>query len=273
MLKAATRTIPPGARTLFLGGYGGAYWIPRPVLFTALESRPLPIPISREAADPARVRVRFRQLGITHVIVNRVENEIFYDFWRMWDWAPGYEASRWILFWDRYAVPVWRFSKQFELYRLAARPVVQPHRLTPGLEDEVGKLLGYMIRRRAFAEALPLLQTMLSIFPTDPVFALRAVELAARQDNVFDAATLCARLARMAPGSVELVRGRTAVCVARREYAQAAVLTREICRREAGDAQAWLDLSLLCGLLERPEEAAWYRRISDNIKEFRVEHW
>ncbi|MEK7476227.1 MAG: hypothetical protein AAB152_11430 [Candidatus Coatesbacteria bacterium] len=273
MLKAAAENVPPDARILFLGGYGGAYWIPRPVLFTALESRPLPIPVSREAADASRIRVKFRQYGITHVIVNRWENEIFYDFWRMWDWAPGYEASRWIQFWDRYAVSVWRYGKVSECYRIARRPVVQPHRLTPGLEDEVGKLLGYMIRRRAFTEALPLLQTMISIFPTDPVFALRAVELAARQDKVFDAATLCAHLARMAPGSVELLRGRAAVCLARTQYAEAAVLVREICRRDARDAQAWLDLSMLCGLLDKREEAAWYKRISDNIKEFRTERW
>jgi len=273
MLEAVTRETRRDGRLLFLGGYGGAYWIPRPALFTALESHPFPVPAAREAATPDRIRVRFRQYGIKYVLVNRLENEIFYDFWKMWDWHPGYEVSRWILFWDRYAVPAWRYDRQFELYRISNRPVVQPHRLTPGIEDEVGKLLVYMIRRRAFTEALPLLETMLTIFPTNPVFALRAVELAARQDKVFDASALCARLARMAPGSVELLRGRAALCIARREYAEAAPLLLEICRRDAGDAQAWLDYSMLCDQLDRRAEAAWYRRISDIVKEFRGERW
>lgn len=272
-MEAIGETTPPGARVLLLGGYGGALYVPRATIFNALQSRPLPIPFAREAATPAAIARKFRQLGITHVAVNRHYNDIFFDFWKMWDWKAGTEAVRWIDYWRTYPQRVWHRPPHYELYALSRTPRKRGRALVPGLQDEGAKLLQYIIRKGDLAQSDAFLQSMLALFPEDPAFWNRAMETALKKGQVASARDLAAHVERLAPGSLIAWRSRATLLAATGRDAEAAALLERVLAREAWDAQGWLDLAQVYARMGRTERAAWCARTSADAKEFRPLHW
>jgi hypothetical protein len=273
LLHAADERLPSGARVLFIGGVGGGWLMPRPCRFTPLEGRPLPIRLARVSRNADHLARKFRQLGITHVAVNRVHNDIFFDFWKLWDWKDGAELQRWIRCWDERAVPLWRWSESFALYAFSPRPLRQPHQLTPGLEDEGVKLLSSMIRKRDWAAARPFLQIMAGLFPGHPGVWVRATELNALQGLLREAEATCAEVRRLAPGGWEADQCRAAILAAQGRDREAAEVLHRVARRRAFDPQVWADLAAVAeraGLEALAARAKWQSLYQ---REFRPERW
>lgn len=273
MLAAVHERIPAGERVLFLGGYGGAFYLDRPTFFNPLEWRPLPIPLAREAQDFHRLNVKFKQLDIRWVIVNHQQNDIFFDFWKMWDWHPGFEATRWVNYWDHYARPVWKYGNQLEIFRLQRQPNLEGHQLTPGLEEETTRLLVYIIRKGDAATADSVIKGIKPLFPRNAQLWLRDAETNIRKGDYKQAKRCCDTVQYLAPGSMDLLRCRAAVAAANGEFATAAQLLRIVVQREAWDAQGWLDLSQVLERLGDVPGAKWAKFESELRKEFRWERW
>ncbi len=273
MIDAVHERVPPGERVLFLGGYGGAFYLDRPTFFNPLEWRPLPIPLAREAGDFHRLNVKFKQLDIRWVIVNHQQNDIFFDFWKMWDWKPGFEATRWINYWDHYARRDWRYGNQLELFRLQRTPKLEGHQITPGLEEETARLLVYIIRKGDAATAESVIKGILPLFTRNPQLWLRNAETNIRKGDLVKARTCCDTVEFLAPKSMDLLRCRAAVAAADGDFVTATKLLRVVVAREAWDAQTWLDLSQVSERLGDLPGARWAKFESELRKEFRWERW
>lgn len=273
MLDAVHERVPTHDRILFLGGYGGAFYLDRPTFFNPLEGRPLPILLGRESADFNRLAVKFHQLDIRWVIVNHQQNDIFFDFWKMWDWKPGYEATRWVNYWDSYARLDWRYGNQLELYRLNRTPKLEGHQITPGLEEETTRLLVYIIRKGDPATAENVIKGIKPLFPRNAQLWLRDAETNIRKGDYLKAKTCCDTVNYLAPKSMDLLRCRAALAAAAGDNKTAAQLLKIVVAREAWDAQSWLDLSQV---LERAGDipgSTWAKFESELRKEFRWERW
>ncbi len=269
MLEAVEKLTPPNARVLFLGGYGGAFYVPRRTIYTALEGRPLPIYFCADARSPADVLKRFRQYGITHVVENRLSNHIFFDYWKMWDWGPVLGLVRWRDFWQRHAVPVWKFWNHFNLYRISPRPVPHPYAFTPGFEEESSKLILTMLRKRDFANVEKYLQDTLSLFPYNPALWLRMADFLASTGKLSKAKLCCTRVEQLAPGSTLQDLCQAELLLAQKRYREALVLLERAAAREPYDAEILRDLLsvyLTLGMSDRYEMG---RRWFMLIKEYR----
>ncbi len=273
LMAAIDRSTPPGARVLVLGGYGGTLWMPRRAYFNPLQGRPLPMQFAREAATPEGIARRFRQLGITHVVVNRLYNDIYFDFWKMWDWKAGAEAVRWRDYWHRYPVRIWHRINQFEVYALSHRPGPPSRELVPGLQDEGYKLLSYMIRKGDYQQSDAFLQSMLAMFPGDPAFWFRAEETALHKSQPAAGREYAGQVERLAPGTLIALRARAAVAGVEGRNAEAAALMERVLAREAWDAQGWLDLAQIYQRMGLVDRAWWCAHTSADAKEFRPIHW
>jgi hypothetical protein len=262
--------VPAGKRVLLLGGYGGAFYIDRPCIASPLHNRPLPIVLARTAPTVETLRKRFKQNRIEYVAVNRLSNEIFYDFWRVWDWGPAWQLVNWRDYWDRHAVKEWSFWHHYELYRLSPRPVAQPHRLTPGFEEEVSKLLLVMIRKREFQVADSLIGTMASLYPRNPTVWLRAGMSALGKGDLKGAQSCCAKVQQLAPRSNDLRRCLAETYIVRAKYEEALALLMDVVNHgEADDPQLWLDIVVLLERLGRTAEAGIHTRTYLRLKQFR----
>ncbi len=256
MIDAAEQETPPHSRVLLLGGYGGAFYLKRPTYFGSHIDRPLPLTLLRESRTSDHLRTKFKQMGVTHVLINRRHNSIFFDTWRMWDWESGDEVVRWRDFWDRYAKQTWMFQNHYALFRLSALPVIQPHQLTPGIEDEETRLALFRVRKRNFATADSQIKSLLGLFPQNPTLWLRSAQSFAQQGRLDEALRCCNQVAELAPESNDYKRCLAELAWVKGRYAEAATLLSEVLQHEADDAQGWADLRGLYLRLNRTDLAA-----------------
>jgi len=267
--RAAAERTPPDARILFIGGFGGAYGVPRWCVFTPLQGRPIPVGITREARDAGEIAKRFRQLGLTHVLVNRWLGEVYLDYWRFWDWGPPGTVDRWIAFWDRHAIPVAAHGRHLELFALSREPRRGPHRLTPGFESEVVRLGVVLLNRRRPDDAARLLADVAPTFPGNAELWMALGMARAAQGRMADARECARRAAALAPGSPADLRVRAALAAADGRLREAARLLAPAALRLDDDPYAWLDLSILGWRLRDPALVRWaeheYRRTRDYV--------
>jgi len=269
MLKAVDEKTPSNAKVLFIGGYGGTFYLPRKALFNPLQNNPLPVYMAKDAENPDRIMKQFRQMGITHVLVNRRASHIFFDYWKMFDWGTGRNLFMWREFWDQHAVKVWSFSDQFELVRISRNKVIQPHQRTPGFEEEVNKLLHTMLRKTKYAEAGELLNNALQLFPRNPGFWLNEADLLAHTGKRKDALTCCDNVDALAPRSMEADLCRAEIAIVDKRYAEAAVLKERALKRNSLDATQWGDLMGLYYVLGDKANQERCRVMFNLLKEYR----
>jgi len=290
-LKAAGRLTPSGARVLFLGGYGGVFHLAREALFHPLQGRPLPVSWAGESANASGIARRFRQAGITHVLVNRWWCESFHDYWRIWDWPsaesrrPGLVSPslRWKEFWDTRAIPVWsaggdRFppkvktgglgatvdgfgaGDRFALYAISDRPVRHPRRTTPGLESEIIRLAMSLVRQRRLDPANAILDQARGRFDDNPLRWLAESEYLLARGRSSEAERCCVKIAGLAPGSVILLRCRAGLLTRRNRLKGAVALLKEAAWRDPDEPQIWVNLAAACYGLNDPGMAATAER-------------
>ena len=269
MLSAVESRVPRGSKILFLGGYGGAFYISRPAIFSTLETRPLALTWIRLSGTPAEIRKKFRQNGITHVLANRFVGQIFYDYWKVWDWGPVRELMLWRSFWDSYAVPQWKYFTHFSLYRISDKPVRQPHQVTPGFEEEVSRLLLTMLRKREYATARLLLNDVVRLFPENPQIWLRMADCLAHTNDIKNAKTCCGYVEALAPGSTESFQCRAELAFAQKRYPEATALLEKALPRTSLDGQSWADLMALYFVLGDKEKVELCRKMYNIVKEYR----
>ncbi len=243
LTRALADRVPPGGRILFLNSWGGIWRPARPCLITPLQGRPLALTLARAAGSPGELHKRFRQLGVTQVLVNRWQDEMFFDHWKVWDWDDR-SLGVWIHSWDRYARPGWSHGQEATLSAWSDTPITQPHRLTPGFEEETVRLTMTLLRSRRPAEAERLIDNLLPLFPANP--ELRLAECIRRAGaGQFDLATAAARrIAALAPGSAADLRARAELLSARHHNAEAARLLVVAARREPAEPFPWLELAV-----------------------------
>src|SRR6185436_5754965 len=92
---------------------------------------------------------------------------MFFDHWKVWDWDDR-SLGVWSACWDRYAAPVWHHGRQAALSVLSDTPLRQPHRLTPGFEEEVIRICPTLLHGRRAGEAGALLDNLKPLFPANP---------------------------------------------------------------------------------------------------------
>ncbi len=260
--RAAAPAATPG-RILRLGSWGGAADAGRPGYITPLFDRPLPVTLVRGAASPDRVAVRFRQAGIGPILVSRWRGEVYFDNWKCWDWSTR-ELIVWSGFWDRYAMPGPPAAVESRWWSLHRSPATRPHRLTPGFEDEVLRVVLTLAHWDRAPEGDGVLRVLHGLFPGNPDYhAARAViagALGRRQEAVAAAAVA----ERLAPRSAAAARARAAVALAAGRPHDAADALREAAGRNPWEPYAWIELSVLCHRLGRASDAWWatheYRR-------------
>jgi len=270
LLDAIHDKVPPGKRVLLLGGYGGAFYVQRSCIASPLHNRPLPLVLVRTAPTVEALRKKFRQNRVDYVAVNRISNEIFYDFWRVWDWGPAWQLVNWRDYWDRHAEKTWSFWHHYELFRISPKPLVQTHQRTPGFEEEVTKLLLVMIRKREFQVADNLIGTMASLYPRNPTVWLRAGMSALGRGDLKAAQGCCAKVQQLAPHSNDLRRCLAETYIVRAKYVEALALLNDIVAHgEADDPQLWLDIVVLLDRLGRTAEANLYTKTYMALKQFR----
>jgi len=263
------RNTPPGAKVLFLGGYGGAFYLPRKAIFSTLEPRPLPLTWARQSATPAALRRKFREAGITHVLINKFQSPIFFDYWKLWDWDSknSREILVWVQFWQAYAQPRWHFWNHFELYELSSKPVRQPPPVVPGFEEESERLIMTLNRKREFGVAYSFASYLLKLFPSNPQLWLRMAECLCARGELTSARTCCANMESLAPGSPSTGLCRAELLIAQKRYQEAAAELERAASRLAFEPQVWLDLRavyLVLGDRARAGRAAqWYNLVRE----------
>jgi len=270
MLDAVQRLTPPKAKLLFLGAYGGTFYIPRRAIFAPMLGRPLPLIFSRESPSLPEIRKKFKQLGITHILVNRRHPDVFYDFWKVWDWGNGQDLLRWRDFWDQYAVLEWKFWDHFTLHSLSAIPIAQTHQATPGFEDESLRLVHTMISKKRHDYAGNLLKTIIRLFPGNPATWQRGTEYFISTDKIKEAQACCEEVRTLAPGSNESKRCLALLLVKEGKIDEAVRLLEQVAVREAFDPQIWADLFVLYGAQNNQERAAFAWVQYTKVREFRL---
>ena len=269
MLEAVDRKVPPGSKILFLGGYGGAFYLSHPAVFSTLESRPLALTWIRLSKSPEDLRKKFRQNGITHVLLNRFVGQIYYDYWKVWDWGPVQELLRWRGFWDSYARPEWKYWTHFSLYSLSEKPLKQAHQVTPGFEEESSRLLLSMLRKREYATARALLNDVVRLFPENPSLWLRMADCLAHTNDLKNAKACCVYVDMVAPDSVESLQCRAEVAFAQKRFPEAAALLEKAVQGLGYDPQAWADLMGVYYVLGNKEKMNQCRVMYSLVKEYR----
>lgn len=256
---------PPGTRgrLLFAGSWGGAPDPGRTAYLTPQFDRPLPVTLTRGAAGPERIAIRFRQADVGAVLVSRWRGEIFFDNWKCWDWSAD-ELRRWTRFWDGWTRPAGRGATQAEWSIVLRQPVRQPHRITPGFEVEAIRLVVNLATWNRVGDAVQVLEMLEGLFPGNPDYhAARAIVARAR-NRPAEAREAAATAARLAPRSAAASRARAADALAAGRVADAAAALQEAGRRDAMEPFIWLELSGLCHRLGRESDAWWavreYRR-------------
>ena len=269
MLTAVESRVPPGSKILFLGGYGGAFYLSRPAVFSTLETRPLALTWIRLSGSPGALRKQFKQNGITHVLANRFVGSIFYDYWKVWDWGPVRELMMWRSFWDSYARPEWKYFTHFALFKIADKPIKQAHLATPGFEEEAARLLLTMLRKREYTAARALLNDVVRLFPENPQMWLRMADCLAHTGDIKNAKTCCGYVDALAPGSVESFQCRAELAFAQKRYPEAASLLDQVSLRLGLDGQVWADLMGVYYVLGDKAKVEQSRRMYNLVKEYR----
>ena len=126
--------LPANARTYFIGEER-RLWFTRRVISYAGVSEPLFWKLTRDSADPAVMRKRLRQAGITHVLYNSVSAEFRAVNWYEGpDWTAA-QLDRYKELCRRYFTPAFvpRFIDHanggFHVFEMARRPVAKPYPL------------------------------------------------------------------------------------------------------------------------------------------------
>ena len=269
MLSAVEARVPRGSKILFLGGYGGAFYISRPAVFSTLETRPLALTWIRLSGSPADIRKKFRQNGITHVLSNRFVGQIFYDYWKVWDWGPVRELVMWREFWDSYAIPRWKYFNHFSLFEVADRPFKQRHIITPGFEEEASRLLLTMLRKREYGPARALLNDVVRLFPENPSLWLRMADCLAHTNDLKNAKACCGYVDALAPGSIESFQCRAELAFAQKRYPEAVALLEKVLPGLGLDGQTWADLMGVYYILGDKAKVEQCRKMYNIVKEYR----
>ena len=126
--------LPANARTYFIGEER-RLWFTRRVISYAGVSEPLFWKLTRDSADPAVMRKRLKQAGITHVLYNVVSAEFRAVNWYEGpDWTAA-QIRRYKELYQRYFAPAFvpRFIDHanggFFVYEMARRPAAKPYPL------------------------------------------------------------------------------------------------------------------------------------------------
>ena len=162
-------SLPAGGRILLVGESRGApFNRNRTALSQDVSDEPLPARFARESPGARGIAIRFRQLGITSVVLNHVTSEYRGGITRQaFPWAPA-ALARYHEFWTRWAevlpgpVAVDACNGGFAFYRIRLRPgpAVPAMSFLPGTEG-----LGLSIGDDGTAGTIRRLQAVLQFAP------------------------------------------------------------------------------------------------------------
>jgi len=239
---------------LFVGGYGGGYFLSRPAFFNIEIGMNPSVVWAAGSSTPVELARKLRQAGIGYVLVNRWGSEPFYDYWKVWDWKTPRDLMVWRDYWQYHAVFLWERG-YFSLYKLSDEPVKQSHRVLPGYEDENVRLAMRSMYLRDIHNARIIISMMSQLVPDSPGLMMVKARYYFDNGEIGKAKGMRRQLNRAAPGSVFLKRCDVWQMMQDGRLREAEFLLKSVVTAEPDSPMVWLDLAMVCKRQNRLEEA------------------
>ncbi|MEK7475140.1 MAG: tetratricopeptide repeat protein [Candidatus Coatesbacteria bacterium] len=123
-------------RVLVVSHYGlNLLWGPRAIAQAAFDT-PVIERVAREASGPARIAVKFRELGVPWILYSTFGGFTMHAVYEMYGFDEG-AAARWRAFWISRSVPVVNLDDRYQVWRIAAAPTGRTTAsVLPGLDEQ-----------------------------------------------------------------------------------------------------------------------------------------